>query len=490
MQLANLTWHRIALAPAVSFDYQRIRLLAENSEIVCNDMKTGRTNLWLLWLIPSLLLISSGCHRYLVATPNLLQHQDPQHVYEACASDCRTTEAAVLYATDRTKTENRDKTPTYGHGRASTLAFGVASVSLNPLPSWTELIEDSTNAKRSRQYELKLASVREDGHFKPLVDPAFVVKAGPRVPKDAAHQPLPEVDPFHVLLSNRLAQATHKDVYIFIHGFNNSFEDAVFRAAEVWHFMGRVGVPIAYTWPAGLGGVRGYAYDRESGEFTVSHLRQFIKAVADCPGVERVHLVAHSRGTDVAISALRELNLQIRAQGRSTQVELKLENLVLAAPDVDEEVFLQRCVGENLLQAARRTTIYVSEHDKMIEAADWLFASGLRLGALAVKDVSKLIKDGNLNVANRNMLSPLALKGVSIKMGHRLAKLPNVQFIECKVSGRSLTHSYVFTHPAALSDLILVLRDRRDPGAKHGRPLRQPAEGIWELTDDYLAQTK
>jgi hypothetical protein len=65
-----------------------------------------------------------------------------------------------------------------------------------------------------------------------------------------------------------------------------------------------------------------------------------------------------------------------------------------------------------------------------------------------------------------------------------------VQFIECKVSGLAESHSYVFTHPAALSDLILVLRDRRDPGAANGRPLRQPMEGVWELTDDYLAKRR
>jgi hypothetical protein len=29
--------------------------------------------------------------------------------------------------------------------------------------------------------------------------------------------------------------------------------------------------------------------------------------------------------------------------------------------------------------------------------------------------------------------------------------------------------------------------EARDPGAENGRPLLQPAEGIWELTDDYLA---
>ena len=35
--------------------------------------------------------------------------------------------------------------------------------------------------------------------------------------------------------------------------------------AELWHFLGRQGVPILYTWPAGFGGLRGYTRDRESG---------------------------------------------------------------------------------------------------------------------------------------------------------------------------------------------------------------------------------
>jgi esterase/lipase superfamily enzyme len=178
-----------------------------------------------------------------------------------------------------------------------------------------------------------------------------------------------------------------------------------------------------------------------------------------------VHLVAHSRGCDVVISALRELNIGYRAQGKSTQKELKLENLILAAPDVDEDVFKQRFVSENLLQAARRTTVYASQYDRAIELSDLIFASRRRLGVFSVRDVNP-------------------------KMRQMLAKLPNVQFIECKLSGLWIGHSYVFEHPAALSDLILVLRDRRDPGAENGRPLAHPGEGIWELTDDYLMRPK
>ena len=420
-------------------------------------MRNARKNCWFWCLALGLLISASGCHRYLVATPNIMRHQDAKQIYAACPADCQTSEAAVLYATDRNIIDNSKATPTYGHGRETTLAFGVAKVSLDPNPSWKELVENSTVAKRSRAYELKLASVHPAGRFDDAIQPSAIAQANVKAGGG-------EVNRLHELLRGRLAQTTHKDVLIFIHGYNNSFDDSVFRAAEVWHFMGRVGVPVAYSWPAGYGGVRGYAYDRESGEYTVTHLRRFIQAVADCPDVERVHLVAHSRGCDLAVTALRELNLELTAQRKSTQQELKLENLVLAAPDLDEGIFAQRVIAENLLQAARRTTIYFSPNDRPIQAAAVLFASH-RLGNLGAKELSPELKA-------------------------TLGKMPNVQFIECKVSGFSRCHNYAFTHPAALSDLILVLRDRREPGLAHGRPLRPLAEGTWELPEDYLARTK
>ena len=66
---------------------------------------------------------------------------------------------------------------------------------------------------------------------------------------------------------------------MFVHGFNNDFDDAAFTLAEMWHYLGREQVPLLYTWPAGRGGPSGYIYDRESGEFTVYHLKRLIRAL-------------------------------------------------------------------------------------------------------------------------------------------------------------------------------------------------------------------
>src|SRR5205085_2093048 len=91
------------------------------------------------WLGLVLLLPATGCHRYLVATPNVLRDSDAQKVYADCPADCKTLEAPVIYATDRS-----GSAPLYGYGRETSLAFGVANVRLGAHATWTELIQDTT----------------------------------------------------------------------------------------------------------------------------------------------------------------------------------------------------------------------------------------------------------------------------------------------------------------------------------------------------------
>jgi esterase/lipase superfamily enzyme len=282
-----------------------------------------------------------------------------------------------------------------------------------------------------------------------------------RIPADKLEELDAGRNALHNQLREQLKLTADKDVYLYVHGFNNTFDDAVFRLAMFYHFAGRPGVPIAYTWPAGHGGLTGYAYDRESGEFTVFHLKKFIEAVVACPEVENLHIIGHSRGTDVVCTALRELNIEMRAKNLRTQDQLKLRNLVLAAPDLDSDVFEQRVAIEDLHLAAHRTTVYLSRTDFALAISKWLFGGGSRLGNLTPEK-----------------LSPDARK--------KLAALKSFSMIDCQVSGFSTSHDYAFAHPAVVSDVILLLRDDRDPGAQNGRPLTPTFKGVWRIDNDYL----
>ncbi|MHC5005313.1 MAG: alpha/beta hydrolase, partial [Planctomycetota bacterium] len=266
---------------------------------------------------------------------------------------------------------------------------------------------------------------------------------------------------FHALLRERLANARRKEVYLFVHGYNNTFDDAAQRMAQVWHFMGRPGVALFHTWPAGHPGLlQGYTYDRESSEFTIFHLKQLSRMLVNCPEVERVHVLAHSRGTDVAMSTLRELWIEKRASEGPTGPK-KLGSLVLAAADMDWEVFQQRQTAEQVIRGINEIVLYRSEEDKAIGLSAWLFGSLQRLGRLVRSDLTPQQQTG-------------------------LQKSTQVQIIDARVRAGFLGHAYFVTNPAVLSDLILVMRDGRPPGAEHGRPLGHEGGGFWTLTDSYL----
>jgi hypothetical protein len=60
-----------------------------------------------------------------------------------------------------------------------------------------------------------------------------------------------------------------------------------------------------------------------------------------------------------------------------------------------------------------------------------------------------------------------------------------MQVIDAHVRTDFLGHSYFHENPAVSSDLILLLRDNRGPGAENGRPLIRRDNNFWEIDDTY-----
>jgi esterase/lipase superfamily enzyme len=252
---------------------------------------------------------------------------------------------------------------------------------------------------------------------------------------------------------------------VYIHGAGSDFETPAYVMAGLWHFMGRCGVPVVYSWPSDGSGesLAGYDYNRESSEFTVYHLKHFLRVLARCPGIAKVHLIAHSRGADTAFAAIRELNLEIRATGGDTQRVLKLGCFVLAAADMDLEVSTQRVSAERLMRVPEQMVLYVSPTDLRLRLASFFFGSKDRLGQSHVGDRSP-------------------------RRAELLRHLPDIQFIDARVAGSGRgSHFYFYDNPAVSSDLILLLRDQRGPGADKGRPLVREADGLWRIDADYPA---
>ncbi len=408
-------------------------------------------------------IVLAGCAgRPLMPTPNVYHGAEEDTVYPELPVEHKSNTVDLLYVSDRKPEIDDNGELFYGYGRSPSVAFGSAIVLIGENTTWEALVSQSVVAERNQRLELKMGAITELGRFPETPHPAVmideVIQRDPAVIKQAR-----EVEAaLHAELSRRLALANKKEVLIFVHGYNNDFNDAAFTLAELWHFLGRERVPILYTWPAGRGGLKGYAYDRESGEFTIFHLKNFLKSLAAAAEVDKMHIIAHSRGTDVATSAIREVFLEAEAQGLDVRGHFKIQNLVLAAPDMDFDVLLQRIAAEKLGAGVGlgQITIYTSQKDKAIGIAQQLFGSLKRLGRVQAADFTPT-------------------------QAESLKQISDLQFVEVQGKSDRFGHGYFHSSPAASSDLILVIRYDRLPGAEHGRPMQPKGVNFWVIDEDY-----
>lgn len=394
----------------------------------------------------------AGCGRTLMPVPDIYRSGEAVPFVDL-APQLQADVLSVPYVTDRRPAGDQAETAdqAYGSERSRSVALGLARVRL-PEDSLA-LDADATRTNR----RIAVESVDERVRF-PETPYPYDVDAQGRI------RPLPTVaeasrraeERAQALIRQRLALTPRKEVYVLVHGVGNRFEDAVLSAAEVWHVLGREGVVVAYTWPAGNPGLFFYTADRESGEFTILHLKQFLRVLAAMPEVERIHLMAHSRGTDVATTALRELVLELRGAGVDPRDGLKIDNVVLVAADLDLDVAFQRLVGEALGAAVGRVTVYVNANDQALAAATALFNSRQRVGALRKR---------KLTAAQREILT-------------RSINLDILVFRK----GRSglFNHGY-FRDPGVSSDIIALLRYRDRPGTGARQGLQRIAADVWRF---------
>jgi len=410
----------------------------------------------------------AGCaeSRHLMPTPSLYT-DDKVTLFEALPQEYASKLVELIYVTDRAPETDEAGNLRYGHGRSNSLAVGTTVIDLGLNATWENLVEASQTHTRFGDFELRLVSVDEFARLPPTPVPFEIIDG--KVVED------PEVVAafdasaarLQAEIRRRLALTPRKDVYLYVHGYHNTFEDAAFALAELWHFFGREGLPIVYTWPAGFPGLFGYTYDRESSEFTVFHLKQVIKWLSEQPEIEKIHLIAHSRGTDVALSAFRELVIWARGAGINPRERFKIANLVIAAPDIDVQVLGQRVAAERLALEVDQATLYSSPNDEAIGFAETLFASPRgRLGTVEIGDLSK----------------------EEIRRMKATAARVNIVNFDGKHSS-GFGHDYFRTNAAVSSDLVLMIRYGFKPG-EAGRPLEHIGLNFWRVPDGYPANAK
>lgn len=164
------------------------------------------------------------------------------------------------------------------------------------------------------------------------------------------------VSPLSEEAFDRVARSSNsKTALIFVHGFNNTFEDAIYRHAQIVWDLQYQGLSVMFSW-ASRGDMADYIYDKESAYLAREAFVSLIKKLRREFGVENINVIAHSMGNLAVLDAL--------ANYAQTSDPVGITHLIMAAPDVDRDAF------KNLAPAAKaivgEMTLYASSADKAL----------------------------------------------------------------------------------------------------------------------------
>ena len=98
-----------------------------------------------------------------------------------------------------------------------------------------------------------------------------------------------------------------RNVFLFIHGFNTMFAEAVYRGAQLAHDSKAPGVPVLFTW-ASRGKATAYVYDLNSATAARDALEHTLRLLL-ASNAEEVNVLAHSMGNWVTVEAFRQIRI-------------------------------------------------------------------------------------------------------------------------------------------------------------------------------------
>ncbi|MCA1494316.1 alpha/beta hydrolase [Sinorhizobium alkalisoli] len=222
-------------------------------------------------------------------------------------------------------------------------------------------------------------------------------------------------------------------VLIFVHGFNNRFEDAVYRYAQIVHDSGADVAPVIFTWPS-RASIFDYNYDKESTNYSRDALEELLQRASKDPAVGEITLMAHSMGSWLTVEALRQMAI------RDGRVAPKITDVILASPDLDVDVFSQqmRAMGKD----RPKFTLFVSRDDRALTVSRRISGNIDRLGQI---DPTVEPYRSQLENAGITVLDLTALKGGDRLNHGKFAESPEVVRLlgNRLIAGQTVTDSDV-----------------------------------------------
>jgi len=332
-------------------------------------------------LVAALVLaVLGGCQWTMMPTP-VVYWSDEIDPFASMPAEDQSTTVKVFYVTDRRAAGDMDDRR-YTNGRGDALRLGEATVRIGSKHmTWDDLHTASNSSKRRRTIPLDLINASEHGS---LDEPE-----GEQV--------------FAEAINRQLARSRHKDINIYLHGANVNFERPCLVSAELFHFLVRDGVMMAYAWPSRQSISRYFADVREAGR-SAPNLTELLDFLAANTDAENINILSYSAGSRMLSKGLVGLRQRYPdADAAELRRALKIGNVIFAAADKDLRTFADEDLRAfyDLPQSIR---IVISEQDPILKMARVLHG-GSRLGSpnmgdITPEELAELVKLDKIEVIN------------------------------------------------------------------------------------------
>ena len=281
------------------------------------------------------------------AAPKTPMAAQPKKNGDQATEEANHTIVKVFYATDRSTTGQASPNDFYGIGRGE-LTYGISEVAI---PKSHDV--GALEAPKWWKFEFR---ENPDNHVMLTKVQQLAWEA------------------FRTQLNSRIDSGAGSNAFIFIHGFNVRFKDAARRTAQIHHDLKFDGAPIFYSWPSqGEVTLTSYTHDETNATWALPHVIKFIRAVADQSTAQNIYLIAHSMGTRVLSNAVATLMRE------SPKLKKRFKDIILAAPDIDADVFKNN-LAPMMKQAANNVTLYASSDDKALKTSQQVHGGFPRAG--------------------------------------------------------------------------------------------------------------
>jgi esterase/lipase superfamily enzyme len=215
------------------------------------------------------------------------------------------------------------------------------------------------------------------------------IKAAPegRTPNPARdffalnHERFADADALRRAVAAELARrkGPAREVALFVHGFNNTFPEAVYRLGQLGNDVEGQALPVLYSWPS-RGSALGYVYDRDSVLFARDGLEETLDILV-AAGAEKIILVGHSLGSELLMETLRQMTIDGNRKTLS-----RISGVMLISPDIDTQLFRRQ--AKRIGTLPQPFLIFTSGKDKALALSAALTGRSDRLGN--IQDLDKV----------------------------------------------------------------------------------------------------